>query len=106
LTIITNIERNRGQNRALPDRLVEEVNELAEGGETVGNILTSLLEDGDAALKSKRYWSRVLAEIASDQDDLPSLIMILGTRDLYPAHTSARKALRRIDFRLFGPPVA
>lgn len=104
--IVTNIERNRGQNRALPVRLVEEVNELAEGGETVGSILTSLLEDENVVLESKRYWARVLAEIASDQDDLPCLIMVLGTRDLSPAHTAARKALRRIDFRLFGPPVA
>lgn len=100
-----NIERSRGLNRALPDDLVPEAIDVADGGQTVGYLLDLVLQDEGGRLEAKRYWSKVCAEIASDQDDLPSLIRVLATRDLVPAHTAARKALRRIDFRLFGPPV-
>lgn len=101
----TNIVRNRGHNRALPEELVQDANEVADGGQAVGSLLDMVLQDENAALEAKRYWAKLCSEISSDQEDLPSLIRVLATRELVSAHTAARKALRRIDFRLFGPPV-
>jgi hypothetical protein len=95
--------RNRGQARSLPTALRIQLSEVVDGGESVSSLVMDLL-DGNYPAEALRYWLRLLADVATEADDLPAMVAILGS-DTSPAHTAARKALRRIDFKLYGPPV-
>lgn len=92
------------QARALPEELHQLLAGVAEGGEPVGKLIEALLLL-DCTPECLTYWPRILAELASEADDIPGLVAILGTGDTSAAHTAARRALRRIDFSLYGPPV-
>lgn len=95
------VTRHQGQERALDQHLAEEVEEVA-GGAAVGSLLGAVVRS-DMSLASKRYWSRILSDCAADREDVESLHDVLGAPELSGAHTAARKAIRRIDFRLGGP---
>ena len=96
--------QHRNNLRALPSNLRGLVNDVAEGGEPVGALLEALLNE-ECSAECMTYWPRVLAESASEADDVPGLVAVLGTQAAAAGHTAARKGLRRIDFSLFGPPV-
>lgn len=96
--------RNRNQDRALSEELREQLAEVAEGGQPVGPLLLELL-GAERSQAELTYWPRVLAEAAVEADDRPALIAVLATPEASAGHTAARKALRRIDFRLHGPPI-
>jgi len=105
LSWLIEVERkNRGTLRALPEELQDVLKAVAEGGEPVGKLLSGILDSKPCA-NCLVYWPRVLAENSSVEDDVPSLIALLRTADASAGHTAARKALRRIDFALHGPPV-
>ncbi len=53
----------------------------------------------------KSYWARTLAEISTEQNDTKGLLEIFFSEEAPGALTAARKALRRIDFHLYGPPI-
>jgi len=99
-------ERNRQSQRGLPQRYATRLSEVYEGGDPVGTLLKDLLDDEQVALECVKFWAGQLARCAMDRDDLISMVTILGRQDLLQAHTDARKAVRRIDFRLHGPSVA
>ncbi len=54
---------------------------------------------------AKDYWARILAELSSESNDAPGMAAILSSDGLTGATTAARKAMRRIDFSIFGPPL-
>lgn len=103
--LLQNNERNQGHNRALPVRHIDALREIAEGGQAIGPLLDALLSQEDVLEECLRYWSKILADSAIDTDDLPALIIALSKDGLSTSHTAIRKALRRIDFRLYGPPI-
>lgn len=97
-------EEHEGMPRRFPAHLRDQLSEVADGGEPVGALILALLE-ADPTDESMRYWSGKLAELASEADDVPALVRLLRTPDVLAAHTAARKALHRIDFSVYGPPL-
>ncbi len=98
-----NYERHEGTDKGLPEKHKERLKDVTQGS-PVGPLLSLVVSDLDDT-EASRYWSRVLSEAALDSDDLPALIEVLVSDELGSAHTAARKAIRRIDFRLHGPPI-
>lgn len=96
-----NHERHRGTSKGLPDELADRLQDVIEGS-SAGSLIQALMTDS-VSRDCKRYWVRVLCESALDIDDLPSLVEVLSSDDASIAHTAARKAMRRIDFRIHGP---
>jgi hypothetical protein len=104
-TLLRSFDRNKGELRELPEQYRSQLEEVSNGERPVGPFHLALLEDENIDGPAKRYWSRILSEVSTDLDDSPALITVLGSEDLDAAYTAARKALRRIDFRAFGPPL-
>ncbi|MGE3538644.1 MAG: hypothetical protein AB7N91_14600 [Candidatus Tectimicrobiota bacterium] len=100
----SNYSRHDGQGKALPHDLISYLEDVI-GGSPVGPLLEALLES-HAGTEGKAYWCRILSEVAMDVDDVPALIKVFETDDCRGAHTAARKAVRRIDFRLYGPSIS
>jgi hypothetical protein len=103
--LLAGYERNRNHSRGLPAKYEENLEVIVEGGDAVGPLISLILDDEDLPIDSKRYWTRQLAGCAMDAEDLASLVTMLARTELQPGHTYARKAIRRIDFRLYVPPV-
>ena len=102
--LMQNFDRHQNNERALPEELLTELEEVINGA-TVDNMLT-VIKDGEYGFILKRYWLNILSEVSLDHDDLAPLIEILNDNDFINAHTTVRKALRRIDFRMHGPPIS
>ncbi|WP_146172751.1 hypothetical protein [Geobacter sp. DSM 2909] len=100
--LLPSYERNRDHLRGLPDRYSNMLQGIADG-DPVGTLLVELFNDAGIAIECLRYWSRMLSSCAMDSDDLPALVTMLAREDIAAEHTFARKAIRRIDFRLHGP---
>src|SRR5690606_33471194 len=83
--------QHRGNARALPEELRPLLDDVAEGGEPVGALIEALLAE-ERAPECVTYWSRILAENASEADDVPGLVAILGTEGAAAGHTAARRA--------------
>jgi len=98
-----NYERHQNTEKELPDPLKNRLEDIVDG-DPVGPII-DLLKAETENRNALRYWTRVFCEAALDIDDLPSLIDVLASDDVKLAHTAARKAIRRIDFRLNGPRI-
>jgi len=98
-----NYERHKDTDKELTDSLKNRLESVIEG-DPVGPMV-DLLEAETESESALRYWTRVFCEAALDTDDLPSLIDVLASDDVKLAHTAARKAIRRIDFRLHGPRI-
>lgn len=92
----------RGRSRQLPDELVPTLQAVVDGGESVAVLILALISSG-VQHESIAYWTRTLAELAGEADDGPALVALLGTPEALAAHTAARKAIRRIDFAVYGP---
>ncbi len=80
------------------------IREVATFSRPVGDAIEKLL-DGELTLPpdDEKYWARLLAEAASDADDVDALVRLLREPRFVVAHTAARKALELIDFSRFGP---
>ena len=99
-----NYQTAQGNHRQLPEEFSERIRLIAEENHQIGDVLTDILES-DVAIEAKRYWGSILANAALDIDDAPALVKLLQNFDLSQTHTAAKKAIRRIDFRLYGPSV-
>ncbi|MBE5395204.1 hypothetical protein HT747_08640 [Brevibacillus borstelensis] len=99
------IIKNKGDEKELPENAAALVNSVAEGDLSVGDVLLGFVENklGITELKTKRYWVTKLAEVATEEDDLPGLLAVLRSDELSTVHTVVRKAFRRIDFLSYGP---
>ena len=97
------IERSRGTVRAIPPDVEAVLHRVAEGEaiatEAFGPIMSA------AAPEARKYWSRLLAESATDVEDRDMLVQIIRHEDLVAAHTPAKKALRLIDAITYGPQI-
>ena len=96
-----NYQRHAGTDKGLPEELRAKLKDAIEGS-PVGPLIESVMRNCESD-EAARYWTRVLCETALDVDDLPALIEVMATDDVDTAHTAARKAIRRIDFRFHGP---
>jgi len=90
--------------RALPTELLPLLEDVSEGGEPIGALLEALLGE-NRPTECLVYWPRTFAEAATEADDIAGLVLVLKNDGARAGHTAARKALRRIDFAVFGPSV-
>jgi len=59
----------------------------------------------DMPNSGKTYWCKMLAGCAHDMDDAQAITAILFDSDLSAAHSEAKKAIRWLDIRTYGPPL-
>jgi hypothetical protein len=97
------MERNRGTERAATAEAETVLRRVAAGDVNAGQAFGTAV--GAESLESRRYWSRLLAEAATDPEDRNMLVQILRHEDLVPARTAARKALKLVDAIAYGPQI-
>lgn len=99
------LDRSKGTVRELMKDLEPSVLEAADGKTPIRAPLEKLLDQPGASEFVLRYWSRILCEAATELDDVGVVAKVLERPDLSVAHTAAKKALLRIDFRANGPAI-
>lgn len=97
------IERSHGTVRDAGPEAEAVLLRVAEGELAAGHAFEAVM--GVPNQEAKRYWSRLLAESASDPEDREMLVRIHRDDDLVPAQSAARKAMKLIDAVSYGPPV-
>lgn len=101
------VARNKGQERELTGEFGARVELAAKSEIEVGELFEELI-DGGFGLKNdsyKTYWAGKLCDSSSSLADLPGLIRIYQSEPTGPVQTSARKAIRLVDFASNGPPI-
>lgn len=101
--LIAAVERNRGTERGATAEAEAVLRRVAAGDVNAGQALTAIVASN--SLEARRYWSRLLAEAATDPEDRNMLVEILRHADLAPARTAARKALKLVDAIAYGPQI-
>jgi hypothetical protein len=97
------VERSRGTARDAGPDAGAILRRVSEGELTAGqafDVVMSLPSE-----EAKRYWTRLLAESASDPEDRDMLVKVHRDVDLVPAQSAARKAMKLIDAVSYGPQV-
>ena len=89
------IESNRGTARDAGPEDEVVLRRVSEGELAAGQAFEAVL--GVPNQEAKRYWTRLLAESASDPEDREMLARIHRDDDLVPAQSAARKAMKLID---------
>ncbi|MDH1700546.1 hypothetical protein [Comamonas terrigena] len=97
------IERNRGTPRNAGPEAEAVLRRVSEGEWVAGQAFETVM--GLPNQEAKRYWSRLLAESASDPEDREMLVRIHRDDNLVPAQSAARKAMKLIDAVSYGPQV-
>lgn len=97
------IERNRGTARDAGPEAEAVLRRVSEGELVAGQAFETVM--GLPNQEAKRYWTRLLAESASDPEDREMLVRIHRDDDLVPAQSAARKAMKLIDAVSYGPQV-
>jgi hypothetical protein len=101
------ILRGNRSFRELSDRNYAVFEQLNAGNITVGNLLLGIT-GGEISFtddRARNYWIRIVAELCTNEEDVPGLLAVLRTAHLTSAHTAARKAIRLIDFLSYGPNI-
>lgn len=99
-------KRARETKRELPASLGQLVESVVLSETAVGPVLASLLgQAGTLPAPVLTYWPRVLCEAALQTDDVGGVLGTLRSKACIAAHTEARRAIRRIDYYQFGPPL-
>ncbi|WP_460556127.1 hypothetical protein [Comamonas piscis] len=102
-TIALALERNRGTPRNAGPEAEALLRRVSEGEWVAGQAFETVM--GLPNQEAKRYWSRLLAESASDPEDREMLVRIHRDDNLVPAQSAARKAMKLIDAVSYGPQV-
>lgn len=97
------VERNRGTARDPGLDAEALLRRVSEGELAAGQVFEVVM--GLPNQEAKRYWTRLLAESASDPEDRDMLVRIHRDVDLVPAQSAARKAMKLIDAVSYGPQV-
>jgi len=97
------IERSRGSARAAGPEAETVLRRVSEGELTVGQAFEVVMNIPN--LQAKRYWTRLLAEAASDPEDREMLVRIHRDDELVSAQSAARKSMKLIDAVSYGPQV-
>lgn len=100
--LVEKFDRALNTNRELPENFRQAIQRIQEEAAPIGPVLESILNLPSNSVKP--FWAGTLAEVACNHDELVVLVRVLADQTLSQAHTAARKALRRIDFLLHGPP--
>lgn len=100
-------EKYKGKDKELCAEASSDLQKVVKEELPVGEMLLKFAESkysfkNDA---SKKYWCRILCEVATELEDSLGLLAVLESPELTVAHTAARKALRIIDFINYGPTV-
>lgn len=98
------VARCEGTDKRLPPALAALVASCGDGSASVGQAIEKLLQAGPGTISGQAlaYWTRVLAEAATDYEDRTGLVALLRA-GVTQASTAARKALRLVDMAAFGP---
>lgn len=101
------LKRSIDTNRVLPDDIRDMVGLAARGDLAVGVVLLKLTQECTDSISENamKYWSRMLCEAATEEEDLPGILTVLRSPDLSAAHTAAKKAMMSLDFLYNGPPI-
>lgn len=102
--ISVTLDRSKNTPKELPNELMERLEGASEGEFAIG-LLAQEIYDGDFAPEIKRYWTSTLSQCANDLEDISILTQLLQDKSYKAVWTVVRKAIRRIDFRIFGPPI-
>lgn len=97
------IERSRGTVRNAGPEAEVALRRVSEGELAVGQAFEAVMNIPNE--EAKRYWTRLLAEAASDPEDREMLVRIHRDNNLVPAQSAARKAMKLIDAVSYGPQV-
>jgi hypothetical protein len=97
------IERNRGTARDAGQDAEAILRRVSEGESPAGQAFEAVMRLLNP--EGRRYWTRLLAESASDPEDREMLVRIHRDDDLVPAQSAARKAMKLIDAVSYGPQV-
>lgn len=97
------VERSRGTTRDAGQDAEALIRRVSEGELAAGQAFEAVM--GLQHEEARRYWTRLLAESASDPEDRYMLIRIHRDVDLVPAQSAARKAMKLIDAVSYGPQV-
>lgn len=96
--------RHRTGERAIPEEFVSLLHQIAESAQGVGQLLMDIISSG-MSLVGKVYWCRMLAACAHDMDDAQAIVSMVSDPDLAATHSEAKKAIRWLDIRTYGPPM-
>ena len=98
------LARNEATDKALSQEGSTLITLVSRGIETVGDALLAVIENRISFSNegAKKYWARILAEAANEEEDLKALLATLRLPELSSAHSAVRKAIRRIDFLSYG----
>lgn len=97
------VKASKGTIKEFPACYSDQLFDVCLGGQPIGSLLVDLITSTQCSLPSAKYWVNKLASATEDNDDLAALVIILASDEFKNAHTTARKAIRRIDFKNFGP---
>jgi len=95
------------EKKKLSSKYATQMISASEGNEPIGAILQEALKSG-LGLKdteATNYWIAQLCRAASEMEDVQSLCGVLLSDKSDSAKTPARKAIRLIDWKKYGPPI-
>jgi len=97
------VEKSVGRSKALPEELADAIAAADERDDGIGQLVAAVLQS-PLTIAAINYWARVLCECATETSDALGISKLLTDERDLSARTAARKALRLIDFKHFGPP--
>ncbi|WP_200932102.1 hypothetical protein [Pseudorhodoferax sp. Leaf265] len=97
------IERNRGTNREAAQEAEPFLRRVSDGELVAAQAFAAV--NVMVNLEARRYWTRLLAQVATDLEDRDMLVQIHRDGDLVPAQSPARKAMKLIDAVTYGPQI-
>jgi hypothetical protein len=101
--LVAAVERSRGTVREAGAEAEAVLRRVSEGELIAGQAYDAIV--GISTLDAKRYWARMLAESSTDPEDRGMLVQVLRHRELTPAQTAVRRALKLIDAIAYGPQI-
>lgn len=106
-SLIALSEKYIGKDKQLCNEACIDLIKVQDEELSLGAILIKIAERtytfSDEA--SRKYWARIICEVAVEPEDMPGLLAILKTPELSVAHTAVRKSFRIIDFLNYGPTI-
>lgn len=99
----TKITRSTGTNREISVEFQKEILSMADSGGPIGPLLRRITEI-NPGYEAVKYWTQELIRTAVHAEDITELIKVQFDENFGSINsTGIRKALRRIDFNVYGP---
>jgi len=104
--LVRAVQKAHGTKRELPADLAGAIEAVATEGAPLGPVLLHILEQATTlGQETLTYWPRILCEAAFQEEDVAAVLAVQRSKACKAANTEARKAIRRIDYFRFGPPL-